>query len=756
MNIDLYQTAPLQQMVGEMLAQVVDETLYAGPNQVSFFRGCAAEALSQNNNLFSEIYVNILQILELEYLSNQINPNNQNQVFNLVSNSFVDAVPYIFLNYGPMNQLNAQEAHGCRNDASKYCSYINNIQRQLARHYSNGNGMMYGNNNAGSFATRGGMSMRNNNVGNAGGSRWGSVRGNNGNSFGGMNANRVDNTFSASNTQAHDVFGRGGNNTNTAQQTDTNDYFAIKRRKYVESHGGNQQNQQQQQRQQQDNSAYNELVDESSVIGTPTVVHGNARQYEERYDKPNTNETTNANNQETRQFEKTRQVEEDGFPIVPNSRRKMAIGRNWLVGLWINTSTKGYEDINEVKVRRKLTPEYLYPFDYTKHREKLSEDKDGLYFEYYDTYGLVQREYVFAFNASNKLWQSYNYLNKRCMIELDEHGLPCQVLYDLTEEERMELKDHIIPGKTPGILGSALIPNRENPPSLEEEIKYLTMTDEERQYQEAEILANGGEVNEYNVTINDNEIIADNLPSLVTEIIDDVYTEHNDSRLVESDVTIMNPIATKKRQLEVVRKIKECKTFDDYRDKIIKPLTKAREFVLLRKLSEMIDIQFNKILLCLDLTDISVTEIVECYNDLEERDDIITKSSRQQYDTLVEEMFASFTITNNDDEYLSDSDTPTIVSNTATVTYVDRSAGELNITLDGSENNQNGWVCLVRDTGSEISNLITASLVRRNRKSSKPTRDTYLLTSDGVLIEFIPASRFDINHVFYRICKLTQ
>lgn len=742
MNIDLYQTAPLQQMVGEMFTQVIDETLYAGPNQVSFFRGCAAEAVSQNNNLFSEIYVNILQVLENEYLSNQINPNNQNQVFNLVSNSFVDAVPYIFLNYGPMNQLNAQEAHGCRNDANKYCSYIGNIQRQLARHYSNSNGMMYGNNNAGSFATRGGMAMRNNNVGGNGGSRWGSVRGNN---FGN---NRVDNTFSASNTQAHDVFGRGSNSSNSTQQNDSNDYFAIKRRRLAESNGGNNQNSQRDNR--QDNSAYNELVDESAVLGTPTVIHGNANQYEERFDKSASNETVKANNQTEVQ------VEEDGFPIVPNNRRKMAIGRNWLVGLWINTSTKGYEDINEVKVRRKLTPEYLYPFDYTKHREKLSEDKDGLYFEYYDAYGLVQREYVFAFNASNKLWQSYNYLNKRCMIELDEHGLPCQVLYDLTEEERMELKDHIIPGKTPGILGSALIPNRENPPSLEEEIKYLTMTDEEREYQEAEILANGGEVNEYNVTINDNEIIADNLPSLVTEIIDDVYTEHGNSRLVESDVTIMNPVSTKKRQLEVVRKIKECKTFDDYRDKIIKPLTKAREFVLLRKLSEMIDIQFSKILLCLDLTDISVTEIVECYNDLEERDDIITKSSRQQYNTLVEEMFASFTITNNDDEYLSDSDTPTIVSNTATVTYVDRSAGELNITLDGSENNQNGWVCLVRDTSSEISNLITASLVRRNRKSSKPTRDTYLLTSDGVLLEFIPASRFDINHVFYRICKLTQ
>ena len=740
MNIDLYQTAPLQQMVGEMLTQVIDETLYAGPNQVSFFRGCAADAVSQNNNLFSEIYVNILQVLENEYLSNQINPNNQNQVFNLVSNSFVDAVPYIFLNYGPMNQLNAQEAHGVRNDANKYCSYIGNIQRQLARHYSNSNGMMYGNNNAGSFATRGGMAMRNNNVGGNGGSRWGNVRGNN---FGGMGANRVDNTFSASNTQAHDVFGRGSNSSNSTQQNDSNDYFAIKRRRLAESNASNTTNKQ------QDNSAYNELVDESAVLGTPTVVHGNANQYEERFDKSGSNET-HSNNQTAVQ------VEEDGFPIVPNNRRKMAIGRNWLVGLWINTSTKGYEDINEVKVRRKLTPEYLYPFDYTKHREKLSEDKDGLYFEYYDAYGLVQREYVFAFNASNKLWQSYNYLNKRCMIELDEHGLPCQVLYDLTEEERMELKDHIIPGKTPGILGSALIPNRENPPSLEEEIKYLTMTDEEREYQEAEIIANGGEVNEYNVTINDNEIIADNLPSLVTEIIDDVYTEHGNSRLVESDVTIMNPISTKKRQLEVVRKIKECKTFDDYRDKIIKPLTKAREFVLLRKLSEMIDIQFSKILLCLDLTDISVTEIVECYSDLEERDDIITKSSRQQYNTLVEEMFASFTITNNDDEYLSDSDTPTIVSNTATVTYVDRSAGELNITLDGSENNQNGWVCLVRDTSSEISNLITASLVRRNRKSSKPTRDTYLLTSDGVLIEFIPASRFDINHVFYRICKLTQ
>ena len=740
MNIDLYQTAPLQQMVGEMLTQVIDETLYAGPNQVSFFRGCAAEAVSQNNNLFSEIYVNILQVLENEYLSNQINPNNQNQVFNLVSNSFVDAVPYIFLNYGPMNQLNAQEAHGVRNDANKYCSYIGNIQRQLARHYSNSNGMMYGN-NAGSYATRGGMAMRNNNVGGNGGSRWGSVRGNN---FGGMGANRVDNTFSASNTQAHDVFGRGSNSSNSTQQNDSNDYFAIKRRRLAESNANNTANKQ------QDNSAYNELVDESAVLGTPTVIHGNKTQYEERFDKSASNETVKANNQTEVQ------VEEDGFPIVPNNRRKMAIGRNWLVGLWINTSTKGYEDINEVKVRRKLTPEYLYPFDYTKHREKLSEDKDGLYFEYYDAYGLVQREYVFAFNASNKLWQSYNYLNKRCMIELDEHGLPCQVLYDLTEEERMELKDHIIPGKTPGILGSALIPNRENPPSLEEEIKYLTMTDEEREYQEAEIIANGGEVNEYNVTINDNEIIADNLPSLVTEIIDDVYTEHGNSRLVENDVTIMNPISTKKRQLEVVRKIKECKTFDDYRDKIIKPLTKAREFVLLRKLSEMIDIQFSKILLCLDLTDISVTEIVECYNDLEERDDIITKSSRQQYNTLVEEMFASFTITNNDDEYLSDSDTPTIVSNTATVTYVDRSAGELNITLDGSENNQNGWVCLVRDTGSEISNLITASLVRRNRKSSKPTRDTYLLTSDGVLLEFIPASRFDINHVFYRICKLTQ
>lgn len=740
MNIDLYQTAPLQQMVGEMLTQVIDETLYAGPNQVSFFRGCAAEAVSQNNNLFSEIYVNILQVLENEYLSNQINPNNQNQVFNLVSNSFVDAVPYIFLNYGPMNQLNAQEAHGVRNDANKYCSYIGNIQRQLARHYSNSNGMMYGNNNAGSYATRGGMAMRNNNVGGNGGSRWGNVRGNN---FGGMGANRVDNTFSASNTQAHDVFGRGSNSSSSTQQNDSNDYFAIKRRRLAESNANNTANKQ------QDNSAYNELVDESAVLGTPTVIHGNANQYEERFDKSGSNETIVNNQTEV-------QVEEDGFPIVPNNRRKMAIGRNWLVGLWINTSTKGYEDINEVKVRRKLTPEYLYPFDYTKHREKLSEDKDGLYFEYYDAYGLVQREYVFAFNASNKLWQSYNYLNKRCMIELDEHGLPCQVLYDLTEEERMELKDHIIPGKTPGILGSALIPNRENPPSLEEEIKYLTMTDEEREYQEAEIIANGGEVNEYNVTINDNEIIADNLPSLVTEIIDDVYTEHGNSRLVESDVTIMNPISTKKRQLEVVRKIKECKTFDDYRDKIIKPLTKAREFVLLRKLSEMIDIQFSKILLCLDLTDISVTEIVECYNDLEERDDIITKSSRQQYNTLIEEMFASFTITNNDDEYLSDSDTPTIVSNTATVTYVDRSAGELNITLDGSENNQNGWVCLVRDTGSEISNLITASLVRRNRKSSKPTRDTYLLTSDGVLIEFIPASRFDINHVFYRICKLTQ
>ena len=745
MNIDLYQTAPLQQMVGEMLAQVIDETLYAGPNQVSFFRGCAAEAMSQNNNLFSEIYVNILQILELEYLSNQINPNNQNQVFNLVSNSFVDAVPYIFLNYGPMNQLNAQEAHGCRTDANKYCSYIGNVQRQLARHYSNNNGMMY-NNNAGGYAPRGGMTLRNNNVGGAGGSRWGNVRGNN---FGGMGANHVDNTFSASNTQAHDVFGRGNNNANSSQQKDSNDYFAIKRRKYVES--------QNTQNTQPDNSAYNELVDESAVMGTPTVVHGNTtgkttsntHQYEERFDKPSNNVTETIN-------QETTQVEEDGFPIVPNSRRKMAIGRNWLVGLWINTSTKGYEDINEVKVRRKLTPEYLYPFDYTKHREKLSEDKDGLYFEYYDDYGLVQREYVFAFNASNKLWQSYNYLNKRCMIELDEHGLPCQVLYDLTEEERMELKDHIIPGKTPGILGSALIPNRENPPSLEEEIKYLTMTDEEREYQEAEILANGGVVNEYNVTINEDEVIADNLPALVTEIIDDVYTEHSGSRLVESDVTIMNPVSTKKRQLEVVRKIKECKTFDDYHDTIIKPLAKAREVVLLRKLSEMIDIQFNKILLCLDLGDITVTEIVECYKDLEERDDIITKQSRQQYNRLVEEMFASFTITNNDDEYLSDSETPTIVSNTATVTYVDRTAGELNITVDGSENNQNGWMCLVRDTSSEISNLITASLVRRNRKSSKPTRDTYLLTSDGVLIEFIPASRFDINHVFYRICKLTQ
>ena len=74
-------------------------------------------------------------------------------------------------------------------------------------------------------------------------------------------------------------------------------------------------NPQQQQRQQQDNSAYNELVDESSVIGTPTVVHGNTRQYEERYDKPNTNETTNVNNQETRQLEGTRQVEEDGSQL---------------------------------------------------------------------------------------------------------------------------------------------------------------------------------------------------------------------------------------------------------------------------------------------------------------------------------------------------------------------------------------------------------------------------------------------------------
>ena len=113
MNIDLYQTAPLQQMVGEMLAQVIDETLYAGPNQVSFFRGCAAEAVSQNNNLFSEIYVNILQVLENEYLSNQINPNNQNQVFNLVSNSFVDASSVHLLELWPNESIKCSRSTWC-------------------------------------------------------------------------------------------------------------------------------------------------------------------------------------------------------------------------------------------------------------------------------------------------------------------------------------------------------------------------------------------------------------------------------------------------------------------------------------------------------------------------------------------------------------------------------------------------------------------------------------------------------------------
>lgn len=429
----------------------------------------------------------------------------------------------------------------------------------------------------------------------------------------------------------------------------------------------------------------------------------------------------------------------EGVPVrVLKRKPNRVININWMaipekdLDVWV----EGNEELDEH--RSDFVPRDLYPV-YDDEIEWVKEGDEYVGYLNYCAEGKYYREPVAFRNPSWNIWTMTKYTERGYYFILDRFNYPVQKTYKLDERQIMERKNHIIPKTLPvdgtyqtGIPYSethgdtSLIKAADNLRLSEDELKEQLekLSEEEKEFANVD----------YDGTTR--EVL--NLDELVSACLVSHQEYRPDSKAAVYRVVTSNTTFCKERQNDTLALIKECESMDDFYETIYKPI-KEKEPVLAKRLVELLDRNYNRVMVKCGLPNVRVTFSINIYKDVEHTQILPNPSREVQYKQALKEMFENFI----SDEFLKDgvllhddeeSRYLSVLPVTGSVLVVDKEMNEFEGVVGPDQENLNGrWFELSKDDYVEL-NTFLINLIDRYEPQAK---EFYIITKDGFLIEAI-------------------
>ena len=729
-------TQNIQGLLADMFYNLVNHGIQ--DRNVSQYRYVASDCILGRQEIQNELIDGLFFTVEALYIQNKINLNNDNSIFAAVDDYLNLAVPYVVISYSGMTGIPPEDNSVLRSDATRYAQMRDANIRFLQSHYSRMHNGFHG--NRGYMAQNGfGQS--------AGGYAYNGAA----NTYGvGGYANPYDrnrqhepvnNSFDGSHVGTRSMFADSEHQTHRVS-------------KMVSPYDKARMNNEQQNKPSKPNVSYNDLFITEEELN-------NKQAYNEIVDDD--------------EYSVDAQIE---IPAHPATERRGAIfGKNSPPvrkpsindtpknvsthsrkrGVyWFKHTVKGVlEDGNPMEVtydlnrhaerflhiREQFAPREYYPINV----EDLKWAGSDAYIEVPIEGGDIVREYVYTNNPSNPVWKTWDKENYRCVIELNGEFLPVQKFILLTEEEKMDIEKHRIPGKRvmEGIATTA-IPYRQQEGSLENQIDSLVLSKEEFEKQEQQIKERGDEIQDYHA-VRKGEIIVDDECDLVKTVLEKVYEDTESPKLVEVPYINLETTFTKRRRQGLIDSISKCSTINEFKETVFDKLVEHKEYVLANKLSRLLDHQYNKLLVRMGLTSFDVRDAVLDHNVVLETQ--IHESCYKEYHSLVSKMLKNLVFDNMSLISDPEEESPAYVGSDGTVFFINRLASELNIILPPNGIQVQKWVQVTKHARSEFFDLCRNVLLRKVRED-KMGRDIFFLTADGVLIEVMSQADLSIEHIY--------
>lgn len=429
----------------------------------------------------------------------------------------------------------------------------------------------------------------------------------------------------------------------------------------------------------------------------------------------------------------------EGVPVrVLKRKPNRVININWMaipekdLDVWV----EGNEELDEH--RSDFVPRDLYPV-YDDEIEWVKEGDEYVGYLNYCAEGKYYREPVAFRNPSWNVWTMTKYTERGYYFILDRFNYPVQKTYKLDEQQIMERKNHIIPTSLPvagtyqtGIPYSEthgntnLIKAADNLRLSEDELKEQLekLSEEEKEFANVD----------YDGTTR--EVL--NLDELVSACLVSHQEYRPNSKAAVYRVVTSNTTFCKERQNDTLALIKECVSMDDFYETIYKPI-KEKEPVLAKRLVELLDRNYNRVMVKCGLPNVHVTCSINIYKDVENTQIRPNPIREEQYKQALKEMFENFI----SDEFLKDgvllhddeeSRYLSVLPVTGSVLVLDKEMNEFEGVVGPDQENLNGrWFELSKDDYVEL-NTFLINLIDRYEPQAK---EFYIITKDGFLIEAI-------------------
>lgn len=430
----------------------------------------------------------------------------------------------------------------------------------------------------------------------------------------------------------------------------------------------------------------------------------------------------------------------DNVPVrVVKRKPRRVINNSWMaipekgLDVWI----EGNAELDEH--RHDYAPREIYPV-YDHEIEWVEEEGEEVGYLNYKAEDRYYREVVAFRNPAWTTWILTKYTEIGYRVDLNEHDYPVQFTYKLSEEERMERERHIIPNTKPdtrfmsngnpyseGHNDTSLLKAADNLLLSEEEMQeqLAKLTEEEKEYAYVEYDGITREVS------NDQEIVN---TCLLNRRLNNPDAKAAVFRIVSSNLTF-----SETNQDELLKEIKHCTTMEEFYDNIYTPLKKA-EPVLAKRLSDVLDRAYARLLVKCGLPNVKVTCVIDIYPAVENTQFKHHPLRKEQYRIALEEIFQDFLSEEfMGEDILTSSEDPeskymAVIPVTGSVVVVDKELNEFEgLVSPTGRKERNSWYELAIEDHVEL-NTFLINLMERNKHHSK---EFYLVTKDGVLIEAI-------------------
>lgn len=430
----------------------------------------------------------------------------------------------------------------------------------------------------------------------------------------------------------------------------------------------------------------------------------------------------------------------ENVPVrVVKRKPRRVINNSWMTipEKGLDVWTEGNKELDEH--RHDYAPREMYPV-YDHEIEWVEEEGEEVGYLNYKAEDRYYREVVAFRNPAWTTWILTKYTEIGYRVDLNEYDYPVQVTYKLSEEERMERERHIIPNTKPdtrfmsngnpyseGHNDTSLLKAADNLLLSEEEMQeqLAKLTEAEKEYAYVEYDGITREVS------NDQEIVN---TCLLNRRLNNPDAKAAVFRIVSSNLAF-----SETNQDELLKEIKHCETMEEFYDNIYTPLKKA-EPVLAKRLSDVLDRAYARLLVKCGLPNVKVTCVIDIYPAVENTQFKHHPLRKEQYRIALQEMFQDFLSEEfMGEDILTSSEDPeskymAVIPVTGSVVVVDKELNEFEVLVSPTgRKDRSSWYELAIDDHVEL-NTFLINLMERNKHHSK---EFYLVTKDGVLIEAI-------------------